>query len=253
MFNILSLPHRQWHKVHLSNWLRVCAWVIIFCVCLSLWACICLYVEDSLGMDSWWLCEYAWLPAYMINSLSKCQRMGLECKSNCTPTAHTATVYLFTFTLAQNWFICISEILQRPKTKTIQLLTLKHRWSCLLLHSMLGCVSVGFLVKLHKYDFEYFWLFAVFRVSGPCKWLFRAKQKNKQAGEGGLQIDTKASDLKMAVWVIAQAAQPSTAGGLKVLLSSSWVSVFIATWMCRRVRVSTLSRSSSSKWQIKSS
>lgn len=50
-------------------------------------------------MDSWCLCEYAWLPACMIHFLSKCQRMGLECKSNCTPAAHAAAVYLLTFLL----------------------------------------------------------------------------------------------------------------------------------------------------------
>lgn len=56
-------------------------------------------------MDSWWFCEYAWLPACMINFLSKCQRMGLECKSNCMPTAHPATVYLLSSAVSQDWFI----------------------------------------------------------------------------------------------------------------------------------------------------
>lgn len=46
-------------------------------------------------MDSWWLCEYAWLAACMINFLSKCQHMGLEYKSQlCAYSAYSPVLAL---------------------------------------------------------------------------------------------------------------------------------------------------------------
>ena len=192
-------------------------------------------------MDSRWFCEYAWLPACMINFLSKCQRMGLECKSNCMPTAHPATVYLLSSAVSQDRFVYAHASYQEVWKRTAE--TKRPRevfcWYqsisdlCVLNlnlnnpNSGYFAFSGGFLVKTPQRGFWISGSYLLFsRSVMPEKW----KQTKLVMVAPDRQIYTQARPLSNS-----SSHQPWTAGGpsmKKILLSYSWVSVCMAPWMC---------------------